>query len=110
MAGRDARPTIASSSHTAHWRLAVPVAVHISPRHMSKQDYERVISDLEAAGVKPGGRLYHAAYGDDEVEMFEVWETREQFEDHREALFARLQGSGVDGGIVQMHTLHAGGR
>jgi quinol monooxygenase YgiN len=85
----------------------MPVAVHITPRNMSKQDYERVIGELYASGGgEPEGRLYHAAYGDDEVHMFEVWESPEQFEAHSDRLFAVIQGAGVDAGTVQVHPLH----
>jgi hypothetical protein len=28
----------------------MPVAVHISPQHMSKEDYARVVGELEASG------------------------------------------------------------
>jgi hypothetical protein len=85
------------------------VAVRISPNHMSKDDYERVIHDLESSGAgAPDGRSFHAAYGDDEVHMFEVWDSEEQFDAHRERLFATLQGAGVDAGTVDVHPLHSG--
>ena len=85
----------------------VAVAVHITPKQMSRADYERMIAELESGGSSPDGRLYHAAYGDDEVRMFEVWESPEQFEVHRERLFSCLQGAGIDGGIVEVHPLHS---
>jgi quinol monooxygenase YgiN len=84
------------------------VAVHISPKNMTKADYERVIGELEASGVgEPDGRTFHAAYGDDDVHMFEVWNSEEQFDAHRERLFATLQGAGVDAGTVDVHPLHS---
>ena len=86
----------------------MPVAVHITPSKMSRGDYERVIGELERSGAgSPEGRVFHAGYGDDEVHMFEVWETREQFDDHRDRLFACLQASGVDAGSVQVHEMHS---
>jgi quinol monooxygenase YgiN len=85
----------------------MPVAVHITPRNMSKQDYEQVIGELYASGGgEPEGRLFHAAYGDDEVHMFEVWESQEHFEAHSDRLFAVIQGAGVDAGIARVHPLH----
>jgi quinol monooxygenase YgiN len=75
---------------------------------MSREDYERVMKELEDSGAhEPSGRKFHAAYGDDEVHMFEVWESEEQFDEHREQLFATLQGAGVDGGTVEVHPLHS---
>jgi len=39
----------------------MPVAVHITPHTMSKDDYEQMIGRLEAEGVQPDGRIYHAS-------------------------------------------------
>jgi hypothetical protein len=87
----------------------MPVAIRITPRQMSRDDYERVIKDLEDSGCgEPDGRTFHAAYGEDQVHMFEVWETEEQFDSHRDRLFATLQGAGVDAGTVEIHPLHSG--
>ena len=84
------------------------VAVHICPDLMSTADYDRVIQDLEDSGVgEPEGRTFHAAYGDDQVRMFEVWASAEQFDAHRERLFATLQAAGVDAGTVEIHALHS---
>jgi hypothetical protein len=75
---------------------------------MSKSDYERVIDDLKASGVgQPDGRRFHAAYGDDEVHVFEVWDSEEQFQEHSEHFFAALQGARVDAGIVSYGSLHS---
>ena len=85
------------------------VAIHICPSNMSKDDYRQVIGDLEKEGVhEPEGRLYHAAYGEDQVQMFEVWRSQEDFDAHRDQLFATLQGAGVDSGTVEVHPLHSG--
>jgi quinol monooxygenase YgiN len=87
----------------------MPVAVHISPKRMSKDDYQRVLGDLTASGAEPDGRLYHAAYGDDEVEIFEVWQSQEHFEAHRDEMFSLLQGAGVDAGVgrIRIEQLHS---
>jgi hypothetical protein len=90
------------------WRV-MPVAVHICPDHMSKDDYKRVIGDLEKEGVhETDGRLYHAAYGgDDDVKMFEVWRSQEDFDAQSDKLFATLQGAGVNVDSVDVHPLHS---
>jgi hypothetical protein len=87
---------------------AMPIAVHISPQNMSKDDYSRMIGDLEASGV-PEGRLYHAAYGEDELEIFEVWQSPEQFDAHRDRMFSLMQGSGLDAGAgrIRVEQLHS---
>ncbi len=86
----------------------MPVAVHICPINMSKDDYQKVIGDLEKSGAgEPEGRLYHAAYGEDDVQMFEVWRSEEDFDAHRDRLFVTLQGVGLDAGSVDVHPLHS---
>jgi quinol monooxygenase YgiN len=86
----------------------MPVAVRITPDHMSREEYERVIVQLQESGADgPEGRLFHAAYGDDEVHMFEVWESPEHFAPHRDRLFEALQGVGVGAGNVEVDELHS---
>jgi quinol monooxygenase YgiN len=75
---------------------------------MSRAEYDRVIKDLEDSGCgEPEGRTFHAAYGDDQVRMFEVWNSEEQFDAHRDRLFTTLQGAGLDAGTVEVHPLHS---
>lgn len=84
------------------------VAVHITCQHMTKDDYERVIKQLEASGASdPQGRHYHAAYGNDDVHMFEIWESPEHFEAHRGDLFEAIQCAGVDSAGIEIHSLHS---
>jgi quinol monooxygenase YgiN len=87
----------------------VAVAVHINPHQMTKKDYERVISELQASGAdEPEGRRFHAAYGDDDnLSLFEVWDSKEQFDAHSDDLFATLQGAGVDAGSIEVHQLQS---
>ena len=82
------------------------VAVHISPNQMTKEDYERVIAEL--GGSEPEGRRFHAAYGNDELQIFEVWDSPDQFHEYKDKLFARLQDVGCGGGNVEIHPLHSG--
>ena len=84
------------------------VAVHITCQHMTKDDYEQVIKELEASGSSdPDGRQFHAAYGDEDVSMFEVWESPEHFEAHREDLYAAIQCAGVDTANIEIQSLHS---
>jgi hypothetical protein len=86
----------------------MPIAVHIAPGKMSKDDYARIMGELESTGAgAPEGRLYHAAYGGDDVRIFEVWESPEHFEAHRVDLVGVLQGAGIDAGTVEFHDVHA---
>jgi quinol monooxygenase YgiN len=84
------------------------VAVHICPDHMTRADYENLTAELKASGVhEPAGRLSHIAYGEDEVQMFETWESADQFEAHRDDLMASLQSVGLDSADVQVQTVHS---
>jgi quinol monooxygenase YgiN len=76
---------------------------------MSKEDYERLIAELEAAGVgEPEGRLFHAAYGDgDELRMFEVWESPERFEAYREQLFSDTQAATLGPSVIEVQVLQS---
>jgi len=88
----------------AYDRAALAVAVHISGQNMTKEEYERVRKELEAnGGGDPDGRLYHAAYGDDNVEVFEVWESKQQFDDHFHGLFANTY-EGVTARVDPVHS------
>jgi quinol monooxygenase YgiN len=86
----------------------MPVAVRITPHHMSKQEYERLIAELEASGLREQDRpLFHAAYGEDGVRMFEVWQSPEQFEAQRERMLAILQGITLGPALVEIDKLQS---
>ena len=86
----------------------MPVAIRITPHQMSKEDYDKAIAELAASGAaEPEGRLFHAAYGDEDVQLFEVWESPEQFEAHREQTLATLQGSTLGAASFEIHELHS---
>jgi quinol monooxygenase YgiN len=76
---------------------------------MSQEDYEQVMADLKASGTdQPEGRVFHAAYGEgDHLRLFEVWESKEQFDAHSDDLFVKLQGVGLGAGNVEIHKLHS---
>jgi hypothetical protein len=77
---------------------------------MSRAEYEKAIKDLEAAGAaNPEGRTTHVSYGDEnEVHVFETWNSREEFERYHQNRMAVLQASGLDAGIVEVSDLHLG--
>lgn len=85
------------------------VAVHISPEHMSREDYERLINELEAHGAgDPPGRTFHAAYGEDDLEIMELWDSPEQFEAHRERMLAAVEAAGLSPEpVVDIQPVHS---
>ena len=84
------------------------IAVRIAPKNMTRDDYEKLIGELEGSGSgEPEGRLFHAGYGEDEVHMFDVWDSRESFETYHQDLVGHMQAAGLDGGmIVQVEPVH----
>jgi quinol monooxygenase YgiN len=87
----------------------MPVVVKIAPKNMSKDDYEKVMKELEDSGCgSPEGRLSHASSGDDELQMHETWESREQFDAYHNKLMDVLDGAGIDGGTVEVSQLRGG--
>jgi quinol monooxygenase YgiN len=84
------------------------VAVHITPDKMTREDYEKVIGELEASGCgEPQGRILHAAYGDDEIRIFELWNSKEEFQEHRNRLMTCLEDAGVNSGPIEIHSVHS---
>ncbi len=88
----------------------MPVAIRIVPEKMSRADYERVLEELNAAGAAdPEGRTSHVSYGDvNEVNVFETWDSQEEFERYHQNRMAVLQACGFDAGIVEVSDLHLG--
>jgi hypothetical protein len=62
------------------------------------EKYEAAISQLEAAGAgAPAGRTYHAALEvDGEIQVFDIWESREAFDAFAGTLIPILNGQGVE--------------
>lgn len=82
------------------------ITVRISPQKMSRDDYEKVMHELEVKGSgDPDGRLSHTSHGDESVHLEETWESREQFERHQEDRLAVLEAAGLDAGIVDVRQL-----
>jgi hypothetical protein len=91
----------------ARKETAVPIAVRITPSNMTRDDYERVMQELEESeSASTDGRVFHASYGEEEVHMFDVWESHESFQPYHENLVGLLQGAGIDAGVVQIEPVH----
>jgi hypothetical protein len=86
---------------------AVPIAVRITPSKLTREEYEKIMQQLEeTGGGPPEGRVFHAGYGEDEVHIFDVWDSHESFEPYHRDLMAVLQGAGVDAGTIQIEPVH----
>jgi hypothetical protein len=79
----------------------MPIAVHISPRQMSHEEYERVMQELADDGHgAPDGRLSHTSFGDEGVEIFDVWESHDHFEPYHDRMVTAMQAAGCDAELV----------
>ena len=73
------------------------IGVYFGASGMTSQQYDEVITKLQAAGLgSPKGRLYHASFGEpNDVMVFDVWTSQAEFDAFGAALMPILAGSGV---------------
>jgi hypothetical protein len=71
-----------------------------TPSGMTAAKYDETIKKLNAAGAgAPKGRSYHVAYvGGSGIQVTDVWDSMEQFEDFGKTLVPILHSLGVDPG------------
>jgi len=86
----------------------MPFTYQFSPQSMTAAKYDDIIARLDAAGAgKPKGRLYHACYGaPDDLRVFDVWDSPEDFEQFGKTLIPILQELGVDAGTPAVAEIH----
>ena len=82
-------------------------AYQFNPQSMSAAQYTECITRLEAAGARnPPGRRYHIAYGlPDHIQVFDVWESAEDFERFGQTLVPILTDLGVDPGTPEIEEI-----
>jgi hypothetical protein len=70
--------------------------------------YDEAIRLLEAAGAgAPDGRLHHVALeSDGNIQVFDVWESQEQFDAFGATLMPILGGLGADSGAPMISPVH----
>lgn len=76
----------------------VAIAIYLTPSSMSAAQYDEVMSRLDAAGAgTPAGRLYHTCFGSgDKLQLFEIWESQQDFGKSIETTMPILQQIGLD--------------
>ena len=74
------------------------IAIYLNPPSMSAAQYDEVMSRLDAAGAgAPAGRLYHVCFGSgDKLQLFEIWESQQDFGKSIETTMPILQQIGLD--------------
>lgn len=81
---------------------------YFHPESMTAAQYDRVMQKLEQAGQgRPLGRSYHSAFQvGDSIHVFDVWESKEQFEEFGKTLMPILQEEGIDPGQPDVSPIH----
>jgi hypothetical protein len=79
-----------------------------TPASMTTAQYDEVIKRLEQAGAgTPAGRLYHVCNrSGDQLQVIDVWESGETFEQFGQTLMPILQQLGVDPGQPAISPVH----
>lgn len=84
------------------------IAIYLTPSSMSAAQYDGVMSRLDAAGAgAPAGRLYHTCFGSgDKLQLFEIWESQQDFGKSIETTMPILKQIGLDLGRPMVGPVH----
>jgi hypothetical protein len=84
------------------------IAIYLNPPSMNAAQYDEVMSRLDAAGAgAPTGRLYHVCFGSgDKLQLFEIWESQEDFGKSIETTMPILKQMGLDLGRPMVGSVH----
>jgi hypothetical protein len=84
------------------------VGLYFTPSGFTPDKYDEAIRRLQAAGAgAPPGRSYHVALETNgEVQVFDVWESQEEFEAFGQTLVPVLAELGVDPGQPMAARVH----
>ena len=84
------------------------IGLYFNPPSMTATQYDEVTRRLEAAGEgKPVGRLYHSCFGSaDKLQVFDIWESQEDFDRFGATLLPILEQMGVDPGQPMVEPVH----
>jgi hypothetical protein len=84
------------------------LGLYFTPSAFTKEKYDEAIRRLEAAGAgAPEGRSFHAALEtNNEIQVFDIWESQEAFEAFGQTLVPILSELGVDPGEPMVSPVH----
>ncbi|HUH81457.1 MAG TPA: hypothetical protein VLZ06_09035 [Solirubrobacteraceae bacterium] len=86
---------------------------YFANKGFTPEKYQQTLSQLEAAGAgAPDGRTYHFALeSDGEIQVFDVWESQEQYEAFGATLVPIGSGLGIElsePGVSRVHNVIKG--
>ena len=86
----------------------MPNGFYFSPSSFPIEAYDKTLKDLEEAGAgSPAGRLYHFALEiENNIHVFDVWDSEESFEAFGPTLLPILAAEGVDPGAPMVSPIH----
>jgi hypothetical protein len=86
----------------------MPIGIYFNPASMNAAQYDEVTRRLEAAGAgKPAGRLHHACFGSgDKLQVFDIWQSQQDFDAFGQTLMPILQQIGLDPGQPAVEPVH----
>jgi hypothetical protein len=82
---------------------------YFKPQTFTPEQYDEVMRRLEAAGAgAPTGRSYHCAFvgTDGMIQVFDVWNSQEDFEKFGETLVPIMSELGSDPGAPLVNEVH----
>lgn len=84
------------------------LAIHFHPKSLTTEQYDRAITELAALGAdRPTGRSHHSCFGtDDDLMIYEVWESQQAFEEYGKVLVPVLTQIGIDPGAPDAMPVH----
>jgi hypothetical protein len=76
------------------------IAMYFNPPSFNAAQYDEVDAALEEAGARtPAARTVHVCFGGgDNLQIFDVWESQEDFDKFGETLMPILAEKGIDPG------------
>ena len=84
------------------------IAIYFHPESLSAGQYDEAIKALDDAGAgHPAGRVHHSCFGpNDDLMVYEVWETQQAFEEYGKALMPILHKAGINPGTPHVMPMH----
>lgn len=82
--------------------------MYFTPSGFTKDSYDEVLKRLEAAGAgAPAGRTFHVGLETSgEIQVFDIWESQEQFEAFGATLLPIMAELGLDPGEPMVAEVH----
>jgi hypothetical protein len=84
------------------------LATYFHPKSLTAEQYDRANTELAAQGADhPAGRSHHSCFGaDDDLMVYEVWESQQAFEEYGKVLMPVLTKIGIDPGTPDVMPVH----